>query len=308
MLIFSFRGAADGPARAESEESMRYEKSALAIVGGALLAAGLAFAPAASAQESTEALAKAAQNPVAAMISLPFQNNINFGYGPDNDIQNILNIQPVWPFSLGANWNLITRTILPVIYQPDLTLPFRVAPGVVEDVTVDGAFGLGDLLPTFFFSPARSGKVIWGIGPTFTLPIATDDILGSGKWSAGPALVVLTMPGHWVLGVLVNNQWSFAGSSNRADVNAMVLQYFVNYNLAKGWYITSAPLNTANWEADSGDRWTVPIGGGVGRIFRAGKQPMNVSVSAFYNVVKPDNLPAADWQLRLQVQLLFPKS
>lgn len=276
----------------------------------AVIAFGLAVlpaAPAALAQGSTEDLAKAAQNPVANMISLPFQNNTNFGYGPDDDVQNILNIQPVWPFSLGPDWNLITRTILPVIYQPDLAFPVKVAPGVVEEMTVDGAFGLGDLNETLFFSPARPSKVIWGVGPTFTLPTATDDVLGTGKWSAGPAFVVLTMPGDWVLGLLVNNQWSFGGDSDRASVNAMLLQYFVNYNFPDGWYLSSAPINTANWEASSDDRWTVPLGGGVGRIFKAGKQPMNAQVSAYYNVVKPDNVPAADWQLRIQLQLLFPK-
>ncbi len=261
----------------------------------------------AAAQKSAEELAKAAQNPVADMISLPFQNNTNFGYGPDDDVQNILNIQPVWPFRISPEWNLITRTILPVVYQPDLTLPVKVAPGVVEDVNVDGAFGLGDLNETLYFSPAKPGKLIWGVGPTFSFPTATDNVLGTGKWSAGPAFVVLTMPGHWVLGALINNQWSFAGDSDRADVNAMLLQYFINYNFAKGWYVTSAPINTANWEASSDDRWTIPVGGGLGRIFHAGKQPMNAQVGAYYNVVKPDTVPVADWQLRIQIQLLFPK-
>ena len=272
----------------------------------AAVAAALGLAPA-LAQQSTEELAKAAQNPVADMISLPFQNNTNFDYGPDDDIQNILNIQPVWPFRIAPDWNLISRTILPVIYQPDLAVPVKVAPGVVEDVTIDGAFGLGDLNETLYFSPAKPGKVIWGVGPTFTLPTATDDVLGSGKWSAGPAFVVLTMPGHWVLGALITNQWSFAGDSDRADVNAMLLQYFINYNLKKGWFLSSSPINTANWEASSDDRWTIPIGGGVGRIFHAGNQAMMALVGAYYNVVKPDNVPAADWQLRIQVQLLFPK-
>ncbi len=276
------------------------------ITAIAACAAALGAVPAA-AQESTEELAKAAQNPVANMISLPFQNNTNFNYGPDNDVQNVLNIQPVWPFRISEGWNLITRTILPVIYQPDLVLPFEVSPGVREDVTIDGAFGLGDLNGTLFFSPAKPGSVIWGVGPIFVLPTATDDVLGTGKWSAGPSVVVLTMPGHWVLGVLMNNVWSFAGDGDRADVNSFLLQYFVNYNFANGWYLSSAPINTANWEAPSDDRWTVPIGGGVGRVFRAGKQPMNVQVAAFYNVVKPETLPTSDWQLRINVQLLFPK-
>jgi len=239
-------------------------------------------------------LAKAAQNPVAAMISVPFQNNTTFDYGPDDGVQNVLNIQPVWPLSVNKKWNLITRTIVPVIDQPDL-------PGL------DGAFGLGDVNETLFLSPAAVSKVIWGVGPTFTLPTATDDVLGAGKWSAGVGIVALTMPGHWVIGVLVTNQWSFAGDDQRAAVDSMVLQYFVNYNFQKGWYVTSAPINTANWNVDSDDRWTVPIGGGVGKIFKVGQQPMNAQVGAYYNVVTPDNLPAGDWSLRLQLQLLFPR-
>jgi len=199
----------------------------------------------------------------------------------------------VWPFSAG-NWNVVSRTILPVVYQPDL-------PGI------EGAFGLGDVNETLFFSPARPGRVIWGVGPTLTLPTATDSALGTDKWTGGLGVVVLTMPGKWVIGALLNNQWSFAGDDQRVDVNAMTLQYFVNYNLSRGWYLTSAPVNTANWEAGSDDRWTVPIGGGFGRIIK-GKPPLNVQASAYYNVVKPDDVPAADWTLRLQVQLMFPKS
>jgi len=265
----------------------RSTTAALAVLAALASPAGLLYA------QSTEELAKAAQNPVASMISLPFQNNTSFGYGPEDDIQNVLNIQPVWPFSLSPNWNLISRTILPVVYQPDL-------PGV------EGDFGLSDLNPTLFLSPAKPGKVIWGVGPTITLPTATADVLGTGKWSGGVAAVALTMPGRWVLGALVNQQWSFAGDEDRRDVNLMVLQYFVNYNFAGGWYLTSAPLNTANWAAASGDVWTVPVGGGFGKII-PGKPPLNVTLQAYYHVVKPDHLPAADWTLRFQVQLMFPK-
>jgi hypothetical protein len=118
---------------------------------------------------------------------------------------------------------------------------------------------------------------------------------------------MLTMPGKWVLGFLANNQWSFAGDDARPEVNAFLLQYFVNYNLPQGWYLTSSPINTAAWNADSEDRWTIPIGGGVGRIFRAGRQPLNAQAGVYVNAVKPDDLPAADWTLRLQLQLLFPK-
>ncbi len=238
-----------------------------------------------------EDLAKAAQNPVGALISLPFQNNMNFDVGPAERTQNVLNIQPVWPIGLGENWNLITRTIVPVISQP--------APGS------DRTSGLGDLSFTGFISPKQPGKIIWGVGPTLVFPTATDAVLGSDKWSAGPAVVVLTMPGQWVIGALVSNVWSFAGEDERADINSFLMQYFVNYNLPDGWYITSAPIITANWEADSGEQWTVPFGGGIGRVFKIGRQPINMQTQVFYNVETPTN--GARWQWRLQVQLLFPK-
>jgi len=237
-------------------------------------------------------LAKATQNPLASMISLPFQNNTNFGIGPDDDVQNILNIQPVWPFSLSEDWNIITRTIIPVISQPG------VAPG--ESRTN----GLGDVTLTGWVSPKNSGKWIWGVGGALVLPTATDDALGNDKWSVGPSVVVLTMPGKWVIGSLISNVWSVGGSGNQ-DVNFFTWQYFINYNMDNGWYLTSAPIITANWEADSNNTWTVPFGGGIGKIFRIGKQPLNAQVSAYYNVEKPAS--GADWQLRLQLQMLFPK-
>jgi len=263
------------------------------IITIALLTLMLVIATVGYGQEKTEEdLAKAAQNPVASMISLPFQNNTNFGIGPDDATQNVLNIQPVWPLSLSDNWNLITRTIVPVISQPGF------APG--ESRTN----GLGDVSFTGFISPKNSGKWIWGVGGALVLPTATDDVLGNDKWSAGPSVVVLTMPGKWVIGSLFSNVWSLGGSGDQ-DVNFFTWQYFINYNMDNGWYLTSAPIITANWEADSDNTWTVPFGGGIGKIFRIGKQPLNAQISAYYNVEKPDF--GADWQLRLQLQMLFPK-
>ena len=174
-----------------------------------------------------------------------------------------MNIQPVWPFSLNDKWNLITRTIVPVISQP----------GVLTDGE-GRVFGLGDTTFSAFFSPKDSGKLIWGVGPILLFPTATDATLGSDKWGAGPSLVILTMPGQWVIGSLFSNVWSFAGSGDQ-DVNLFTWQYFVNYNLPGGWYLTSAPIITANWEANNDNRWTVPFGGGVGKIFKIGKQPLN---------------------------------
>jgi hypothetical protein len=249
-------------------------------------------APSSGGAQDQEALAKAAQNPIANMISLPFQNNFNFGIGPNNSTQWNLNVQPVIPISLGKDWNLITRTIIPIVYQPSP------APGV------QSVFGLGDINPQFFFSPAKPGALIWGAGPTFTFPTATDSLLGAGKWSAGPAAVLLTIQGHWVFGAVANQQWSFAGWGNQ-NVSALVVQPFVNYNLPDGWYLVSSPIITANWEADSNDTWTVPVGAGIGKIFKIGKQAFNAQLQAFDNVVRPNNGPT--WQLRFQIQLLFPK-
>lgn len=240
---------------------------------------------------SGEDLAKQAQNPVGALISLPFQNNTTFNVGPRDRTQNVLNIQPVWPLSISKRWNLITRTIVPIISQP--------APGT------DRTNGLGDVNFTGFISPREPGKIIWGAGPIFVFPTATDEVLGTDKWSVGPSVVVLTMPGPWVLGALVNNIWSVGGDSDAPDVNSMLFQYFINYNYPSGFYWTSAPIITANWEASSGNQWTVPFGGGAGKLFKIGKRPVNSSLQVFYNVEKP--VSGGDWSLRFQVQLLFPK-
>ena len=240
-----------------------------------------------------EELAKAAQNPVANMISLPLQNNTNFNFGPREKTQNVLNIQPVWPFTLNEDWNLITRTIMPLISQPQLF------PGD------DRENGLGDITFTAFLSPANPGKMIWGAGPVLLLPTATDEKLGTKKWGAGPSAVALTIRGPWVCGALANHIWSFAGDGNRDDVNQTLIQPFVNYNLPEGWYLVSSPIITANWEADSDNTWTVPLGGGIGKVFRIGGLPVNTSAQAFYNVEKPDF--GADWSLRVQLQFLFPK-
>ena len=247
--------------------------------------------------QSTADLAKAAQNPIADMISLPFQNNTNFNFGPLEKTQNILNIQPVIPIELNANWNLITRTIIPVISQPALT------------TEQDREFGIGDIQISGFFSPKQptAGGWIWGAGVVAQLDSASDDRLGQGQWGLGPTAVVLKSDGPWVYGGLINNIWSVDGDNDQPDINSLLIQPFVNYNFPKhpGRYLTFAPIITANWEADSNNRWTVPLGMGIGQIMKIGKQPVNLQASAYYNVETPDN--GADWQLRLQLQLLFPK-
>ena len=240
---------------------------------------------------SAEQLAKAAQNPVADMISLPFQSNLTFPTGPGDNAQWVLNIQPVIPIKISDDINLITRTILPVINAPSP------AAGVSSD------FGLGDLQFTAFFSPAKTSEIIWGVGPVLQFPTATSDRLGTDKWSAGPSVVALTMQGPWVIGGLVQNVWSYAGSGENA-VNSLLMQPFINYNLPDGWYLTTSPVFTANWKADADNRWTIPIGGGFGRVMRIGSQPVNIQLQGFYNVEKPAGV--GEWSIRFQIQLLFP--
>jgi len=280
-------------------DDLRLARAGLGTVpAGDSTSAGVAPQKAADSSASQEDLQKASQNPVADMISVPLQSNFNFFdrekipvHG--TEMQYVLNIQPVIPLKLNDSWNLITRTIIPIIYQPE----------IVPSVGMHG--GMGDLQFTGFFSPRKPGKVIWGAGPVLRFPTATDSLLGSEKWCMGPSVVALTMNGPWVVGALAQNLWSVGGDASRDDVNEFLIQPFVNYNLPKGWYLTSSPVITANWMADSGQRWTVPVGGGAGRLFRIGKLPVNMQLGAYYNVERPDFGP--EWSVRLQVQFMFPK-
>lgn len=251
---------------------------------------------------NAEELRKQAQNPVASLISVPIQDNFNFNISPSDRTQNVLNIQPVIPVSLSKNWNLIVRWITPIIYQP---LPVPQASGPALQST--GVYGLGDMNPSFFIVPKKS-KIIWGVGPTFILPTATNTTyLGQGKFSMGPSAVVIWQPPHWTIGALANNIWSVAGHSDldKPAVNQFLLQWFVNYNMKKGWYLTTSPIVTANWNATNGNVWTVPFGGGVGRIMKLGFQPVNITAQLYGNAVHP--VGTSPWGLRLQFVLLFPK-
>jgi hypothetical protein len=258
-------------------------------------AAAVSFAAPALAELSAEELAKIAQNPVGNLISVPFQNNANYNVGPLNGNQNILNIQPVIPVEISPEWNIITRTIVPVISQPKLS----------QDA--ERKNGIGDTAFTAFLSPAKPGHWIWGVGPIVQIPTNTSDELGNKNWGLGPAFVVLHLDkgSPWVYGVLINNVWSLSSSKQGGSYDNGLIQPFVNYNFPGGLYLTSAPIATVDWKADSGEHWTVPIGGGVGKIFHLGKLPVNTQLSAYYNVVHPDN--GANWQLRAQVQFMFPK-
>lgn len=241
---------------------------------------------------SASDLAKAAQNPIASMISLPIQSNIDFDWGPNGDTFAVTNIQPVLPFTLNDDWNLVTRTILPIVSQP----------GVTPDQS--RKWGTSDTLITAFFVPNDSGAWTWGVGPMVQLPTTSNSRLGKDEWGAGISAVALTMPGRWVLGGLISNLWGISEAPGN-EINSFTFQPFVNYNFNKGWYFTFSPIISANWEADNGQKWTVPFGGGIGKIFKIGKQAMNAQAHYYYNLEKPDI--TGDWSIRLQLQFMFPK-
>jgi hypothetical protein len=261
---------------------------------GALLALAAAAGPA-CADMSAEELAKLAQNPVGNLISLPFQNNTNLNFGPQKGTQNILNIQPVIPVEISKDWNIITRTILPVVWNPSL------GPG--DSATS----GIGDVQLTAFLSPGKPGHLIWGVGPILQAPTNSNAELGNKNWGLGPSFVLLHLEQGqpWVYGVLVNNVWSLTSNKQGGSYSNGLIQPFVNYNFAGGSYLVSAPILTVDWNAPGSQRWTVPLGGGVGKIFHFGKLPVNTQISAYYNVARPDY--GANWQIRAQVQFMFPK-
>lgn len=244
--------------------------------------------PAASEQAADAAAKDAAQNPVAAAISLPFQNNTYYNVGPYRRAQNVLLVEPVVPFKLNKNWIVISRTITPVEVVP------RLSPAEGVD------YGLGNIQPQFYLSPSHPGKFIWGAGGQLWLPTATDHVLGTNKWGGGPATVGLFHQGHWLGGTLISNQ--FAGVNNK-HINEMTMNPFLFYNMPHGWYLFSSPIITADWTGSRSNRWTVPVGGGLGRVFRVGKQPLNARTQ-FDNDVRTTN-GGPDWQMQVQLQLLF---
>jgi hypothetical protein len=239
-------------------------------------------------------LARQSQNPISTLISLPFESNNNFNTGPEDAYFQSLLIKPVVPTKINDNWNLINRAIMPVIYQE----------GIVAGQS--DRWGLGDLNYQAFITPAKPGKVIWGVGPNWTMPTGSNRF-SSNKLAMGPNAVALTMPGPWVIGALVQQLWDVTGDDAAADVSNFTSQVFVNYNFKNhpGLYVFSQPVFTANWNAPSDQRWTAPVGGGIGKITAMGKQKLNLRLAAYYNAVKPDT--GSEYNIQASLIFLFPQ-
>jgi hypothetical protein len=245
------------------------------------------------AQDDTD-LAKKLSNPVASLISVPVQANYDENYGAaDQGAVWKINVQPVIPFTLNENWNLISRTILPIIDQNDIP-----AAGMGES-------GIGDIVQSLFFSPKAptSGGLIWGVGPVFLVPSASDKVLGGEKWGIGPTGVVLKQVGTWTYGALVNHIESFAGEDDRPDISATFVQPFVSYITKTKTTIGLNLEATYDWE---NEQWAVPVNFTMNQLLKAGKFPLQVGGGIRYWAESPDNGPE-DWGARLQVTFLFPK-
>lgn len=239
--------------------------------------------------DQATALAKQQQNPIASLISVPLQGNWDFGLGDRDATGTLFNVQPVMPFPISKSTNLVLRVILPLASQPGS-----------GDVRVNG---IGDVVTTAFFSPAKSGRLIWGAGPVFLLPTATNSALGSEKFGVGPSVVVLTQPGPWTIGLLFNQIWSTSGANDREDVNSTFLQPFVNYNLGSGLALGAVMEATANWKADQ--HWTAPLLFTVSKVARLGTRPVNFVFGAGPTVASPDGGPS--WRFRMMAVVLYPR-
>jgi hypothetical protein len=291
--------------------SNRRRSAAVVAIGGILIAIAANASGAqqpetdsARADRHTKAeasLAKAAQNPVANMMSLPLQWNFYTAGGLGSKSMMVLNVQPVLPLPIGKDWLIVSRTVVPFTSVP--------LPGIVPAIDTSPlggprVSGVADVQEQANFTSAKPGKLTWAIGPIFSFPTATNNVLRTGQWGLGPTAVGLVMPGKWVIGTLVNNIWRIGGAAHGHPLNTFTVQPFINYNLPRAWAISTAPLITSDWSAPSGQRWTVPIGIGVSKITHVVEQPLNLELQYYHAVNHPS--AAGSEQLRLEVAALWP--
>lgn len=275
------------------------------IVGSVLFAAPSAAqttpgqpasAPAAAAAAPSAAdLAKKLANPISDLVSIPFQFNWEEGVGPNEDLRFVLNIQPVLPMSISEKWNVVGRFILPFVSQPALV------------PAAEPRFGASDIVLSAFLSP-KQGNLIWGIGPVFSLPTTADPSLGTGKWSVGPTIVVLKQQGPWTVGALANQLWSFADTGNvdRDPVSVMYVQPFVARSSKSGVTVTLSSETTANWEAENGEQWTVPLILQVSKVTKLGPFPFSMGLAGGYYLEHPGSGP--QWKMRMNFSVLLPRA
>lgn len=271
-------------------------------------------APLIFAAESDDALAAESMNPLSTMIAVPFESNVLLNVGPSKSSAYVMNIKPVFPINFG-DWNLINRITAPIIWSEGQGKNIEDRPilGVIDwgggnpkSFGFGSAFGVGDITYQGFLTRSKSsGRTSWGFGGSIVFPTHSEDRFGTDKWSVGPAVVVVSQQKKWFLGLIAQNVWSVAGDSNAIDVNSFYIQPTINYKLGSGYYLTSAPLITANWESEPDNRWAIPIGGGLGKLMKFGGQALAIDAGAYYYIEHPEFNP--DWYIQVLVNFLFPK-
>lgn len=249
----------------------------------------LFFCSVSFAEISKEQLAEEVENPISYLMRIPLQDNYGFGIGPYDRAQNKLLIQPVVPFHLTPSLNLITHTSFPLIWWPDIYNPSGTY------------FGLSNILLDLFFSPTSTKNFFWGAGPSILFPTSTNPKIAAKESALGPLFALVWTPENWVFGITVKQLWSVGGP----EMSKMDLNYFINFNFADGYYLTTSPNITADWTAESGQEWVIPFGFGLGKILKFRKRYLNVNLQGYYAVVTP--APASEWTIRAQISFLFPK-
>jgi hypothetical protein len=280
---------------------MCFRRAALVAMGSLLVS------PAAVAQSLPERpltendeteLAREVENPISKLGSIPFQNEVDFGIGPYNRVRNTLSVQPTYGFALTRDVGIVSRTRVPIVSRPDLMQPSGTT------------FGVGDVTEALFVvpTPSTSSGALWGAGPAILLPTATETALGTGKVGLGPVAAVRMQARPWTYGVVAGQIWSVLGPATRPDVSQLSVMPFATFEFPRGWYFKTAPIITANWDAGSArNMWTVPVGGGGGKVFFVGTLPLDLSVGVYWNAIRTGTAASASVSAQVQIAFLFPR-